>query len=106
MVFILSRSQDFIIVLVCAISSRFYSKRPDLFQQAMRLAQSAAGQALISGKKDVEMCHGYILLSLYPVPAKRWEDQRSWLYLGLAIRFDIFSQLHALSYHDLGWQRS
>lgn len=36
------------------------------------------------------MCYGYILLSLYPVPAKRWEDQRSWLYLGLAIRFDIY----------------
>jgi hypothetical protein len=84
----------FLFTVICAISSRFYSKRPDLFQQAMRLAQSAAGQALISGKKDVEMCHGYILLSLYPVPAKRWEDQRSWLYLGLAIRVATELNLH------------
>lgn len=52
----------------------------------MHYAQLAAGTALITGTKNVEMCSGYILLSLYPVPAKRWEDQRSWLYLGVAIR--------------------
>jgi hypothetical protein len=55
----------------------------------MHYAQLAAGTALITGTKNVEMCAGYILLSLYPVPAKRWEDQRSWLYLGLALRSGI-----------------
>jgi len=53
----------------------------------MHFAQLAAGTALISGNKNVEMCQAYILLSLYPVPARKWEDQRSWLYLGLAIRY-------------------
>jgi hypothetical protein len=53
----------------------------------MHFAQLAAGTALISGSKNVEMCQAYILLSLYPVPARKWEDQRSWLYLGLAIRY-------------------
>ena len=52
----------------------------------MRYAQLAAGTALIDDQKTVEVCQAYILLSLYPVPARRWEDNRSWLYLGLAIR--------------------
>lgn len=56
----------------------------------MHYAQWAAGTALIGGNKNVEMCSAYILLSLYPVPSKKWEDQRNWLYLGLAIRYDFF----------------
>jgi hypothetical protein len=52
----------------------------------MHFAQLAAGTALISGHKCVELCQGYILMSLYPMPAKRWEEERGWLYLGLAIR--------------------
>lgn len=76
----------FKLLLVCAVASRYYTERPDLYPQAMHYAQLAAGTALISGPKSVEMCQGYILLSLYPVPARRWEEDRSWLYLGLAIR--------------------
>ena len=53
----------------------------------MRYAHMSAGMALINGKKDVDMCHAYILMSLCPLPVKRLEEQRSWLYLGLAIRF-------------------
>jgi len=75
--------------VVCGIASRFYEDRPDLYPQAMHYAQLAAGTALISGTKNVEMCAAYMLLSLYPVPAKKWEQQRSWLYLGLAIRFVV-----------------
>jgi hypothetical protein len=76
----------FLFTVICAIASRHYSERPELYLQAMRYAQLAAGTALISGHKSVEMVSSYILLSLYPVPARRWEDDRSWLYLGLAIR--------------------
>jgi hypothetical protein len=65
----------------------------------MHYAQLAAGTALISGNKNVEMCQAYILLSLYPVPAKRWEDQRSWLYLGLAIRSGSSSYLTKFTTH-------
>ncbi|TFK72942.1 hypothetical protein BDN72DRAFT_762497 [Pluteus cervinus] len=84
----------FLFTVVCAIASRFYTERPELYAQAMHYAQLAAGTALISGKKNVEMVSAYILLSLYPVPAKRWEDQRSWLYLGLAIRCATDLNLH------------
>ncbi|ESK89022.1 hypothetical protein Moror_13103 [Moniliophthora roreri MCA 2997] len=84
----------FLFTVICAIGSRFYSARPELYQQAMHYAQLAAGNALIGGQKNVEMCMAFILLSLYPVPFKRWEDSRSYLYLGLAIRIAIELNLH------------
>jgi hypothetical protein len=77
-------------VSVCAIASRYYTERPNLYPQLMHYAQQAAGKALVYGKKSVEVCQGYILLSLYPVSARRWEDDRSWIYLGLAIRSVLF----------------
>ncbi|KAJ7727299.1 hypothetical protein DFH07DRAFT_851955 [Mycena maculata] len=84
----------FLFTVVCAIASRFYTERPDLYPQAMHFAQLAAGTALISGHKCVELCQGYILMSLYPVPARRWEEERGWLYLGLAIRMAVDLNLH------------
>ncbi|KAG6857220.1 hypothetical protein H0H87_007639 [Tephrocybe sp. NHM501043] len=84
----------FLFTVICAIASRFYAQRPSLYTQAMQCAQQAAGMALISGHKNVEMCSAYILLSLCPAPVKRWEDQRSWLYLGLAIRTATDLNLH------------
>ncbi|KAH9481451.1 Transcriptional activator of proteases prtT [Psilocybe cubensis] len=84
----------FLFTVICAVASRFYFERPDLYAKCMHYAQWAAGTALIGGNKNVEMCSAYILLSLYPVPAKKWEDQRSWLYLGLAIRVATDINLH------------
>jgi Fungal specific transcription factor domain len=52
----------------------------------MHFAKSAAANALIDGWKSVELCQAYILMSIYAVPARRWEEDRSWLYTGLAIR--------------------
>lgn len=83
--------------IVCAIASRFYTERPDLYGKIMHHALLAAGDALITGIKNVEMCQAYILLSLYPVPARKWEDQRSWLYLGLAIRSAILPSVSKAS---------
>ena len=57
----------------------------------MHFAKSAAANALIDGYKSVELCQAYILLSIYSVPARRWEEDRSWLYTGLAIRCACFS---------------
>ena len=53
----------------------------------MHFARHAAANALIDGWKSVELCQAYILLSTYGVPARRWEEDRGWLYIGLAIRF-------------------
>ena len=52
----------------------------------MHHAQLTAGTTLITGRKNVEVCIAYILLSLYPVPKRRWDEDRGWIYLGLAIR--------------------
>ncbi|KAF5359499.1 hypothetical protein D9756_003353 [Leucocoprinus leucothites] len=84
----------FLFTVICAIASRFYEGRPDLYPQLMHYAQLAAGTALIGGTKNVEMCAAYILLSLYPVPTRRMTEQRSWLYLGLAIRTATDLNLH------------
>ena len=73
-------------IQVCAIASRHYYARPELYQEAMKYARLAAGSCLIGGQKSIEAVQAYILLSLYPVPARRWEDDRSFMYLGLAIR--------------------
>ncbi|KAL0572188.1 hypothetical protein V5O48_009783, partial [Marasmius crinis-equi] len=84
----------FLFTVICAIASRFYTKKIDLYSHALPYAQLAAGSALIGGQKNVEMCMAYILMSLYPAPFKRWEDSRSYLYLGLAIRIAIELNLH------------
>lgn len=75
------------LVSVCAVASRYYTGgRPGLYEELITYAQLAAGTALISGPKNVETVSAYILLSLYPIPMRRWEEDRTWLYLGLAIR--------------------
>ncbi|KAF9046910.1 hypothetical protein BDZ89DRAFT_979127 [Hymenopellis radicata] len=84
----------FMFTVICAIASRYYTKRTDLYDQIIVDAQTAAGGALISGVKTVEMVIGFILLSLYPVPTRSWEDNRGWLYLGLAIRTAMDINLH------------
>ena len=71
--------------IVCAISLR-YSEKREVYPIAMHFAKSAAANAMIDGYKSVELCQAYILLSIYSVPARRWEEDRSWLYTGLAIR--------------------
>ncbi|KAI0071364.1 hypothetical protein K474DRAFT_632780 [Panus rudis PR-1116 ss-1] len=76
----------FLFTVICAISSRFYEEKSEIYPIAMHFAKHAAANALISGWKSVELAQAYLLLSIYGVPAKRWEDDRSWLYIGLAIR--------------------
>lgn len=56
----------------------------------MHFAKHSAANALIDGWKSVELCQAYILMSIYAVPARRWEEDRSWLYTGLAIRSVFF----------------
>ena len=50
-----------------------------------------AAASFIVGRKSVEMVIAYVLLSLYPIAVRRYEDDRSWLYLGMAIRCVISS---------------
>ncbi|KAI0263617.1 fungal-specific transcription factor domain-containing protein [Gloeopeniophorella convolvens] len=85
----------FLFTVVCAIASR-YSDKPEVYPIAMHFAKSAAAHALVDGWKSVELCQAYILMSIYAVPARRWEEDRSWLYTGLAIRIATDLNLHLL----------
>ncbi|KAI0043237.1 hypothetical protein FA95DRAFT_1563508 [Auriscalpium vulgare] len=84
----------FLFTVICAIASRFDKERPDLYPTAMEYARQDAGAAFLSGEKRVEVVQAYILLSLYPTPGRRWEDDRCWIYLGQGIRIAMDMNLH------------
>lgn len=87
----------FLFTVVCAISSRYYKDKSEIYPIAMHFARRAAADGLLNGWKSVELAQAYILLSTYAVPARRWEEDRSWLYIGLAIRIATDLNLHQLS---------
>lgn len=66
----------------------------------MHFARRAAADGLLNGWKSVELAQAYILLSTYAVPARRWEEDRSWLYIGLAIR-SVASIIRVCDAHNM-----
>ncbi|KAI0631459.1 hypothetical protein C8Q77DRAFT_1159249 [Trametes polyzona] len=87
----------FLFTVICAISSRYYQEKSDIYPIAMHFAKHAAASALLNGWKSVELAQAYLLMSLYGVPARRWEEDRNWLYTGLAIRIATDLNLHVVS---------
>ncbi len=57
---------------VCAIASRYYREKSEIYAIAMHFAKHAASTALVDGWKSVELCQAYILMAVYAVPARRW----------------------------------
>ncbi|THH32747.1 hypothetical protein EUX98_g1452 [Antrodiella citrinella] len=86
----------FLFTVVCAIASRYYEKS-EIYPIAMHFAKHAAANALITGWKSVELAQAYILLSVFTVPERRWEEHRGWLYIGLAARLATDLNLHQVS---------
>ncbi|KAI0031195.1 hypothetical protein K488DRAFT_12737, partial [Vararia minispora EC-137] len=84
----------FLFTVICAIASRYDTERPDLYSTAISVARRAAADMFIGGAKRVEIVQAYILLSLYPVPARRWEDDRCYIFLGQAIRMAVDMNLN------------
>ncbi|KAG0696615.1 fungal-specific transcription factor domain-containing protein [Suillus ampliporus] len=87
----------FLFTVICAISSRYYKDKSEIYPVAMHFAKHSAANALIDGWKSVELCQAYILMSIYAVPARKWEEDRSWLYTGLAARIATDLNLHQVS---------
>ncbi|KAJ8522831.1 hypothetical protein ONZ45_g676 [Pleurotus djamor] len=87
----------FLFTVICAVSSRYYSEKSEIYPIAMHFAKHSAANALIDGWKSVELCQAYILMSIFAVPARRWEEDRSWLYTGLAIRIATDLNLHQVT---------
>ncbi|KAH9175762.1 hypothetical protein EDB89DRAFT_1943990 [Lactarius sanguifluus] len=83
------RRCPFLFTVVCAISSRYYTKRPGLYKLAFHFAKAGAASAFIDGWKCVEMCQAYLMLTAYAAPTQRFEDSRSGFYSGVATRLAI-----------------
>ncbi|KAG8704585.1 hypothetical protein FRC08_002160 [Ceratobasidium sp. 394] len=84
----------FLFTVICAIASRYWVERPELYTVLMHHAKSAAATAITDGWKSLEVCQAYLLLSVYPQPARSWEEDRAWLYLGCAIRLAMDLNLY------------
>lgn len=80
--------------VVCAVASRYHTERPELYSIAMHFAMTSAASSLTDSKKSVELCQAYLLLSLWPLPCRKYDEDRAWIYLGLAIRMAMDLNLH------------
>ncbi|KAH9957520.1 hypothetical protein BC827DRAFT_1270211 [Russula dissimulans] len=83
------RRCPFLFTVVCALSSRYYTRRPGLYTLAIHFAKAAAASAFIDGWKCVEMCQAYLMLTAYATPTQRFEDSRSGFYSGIATRLAL-----------------
>lgn len=77
---------DYLNNIVCGVASRYYTARPNLYSLAMEFARDLAGQGLVEGHRSVDVCQAYLIMAVYPVPKKKWVEDRSWLLMGVAIR--------------------
>ncbi|KNZ74215.1 Protein priB, partial [Termitomyces sp. J132] len=84
----------FLFTVICAVASRYYEEKPTMYLMAMEFARDAAGWALIDGSKSVDVCQAYLLMAVYPIPKKKWAEDRSWLLMGVAIRMAIELELN------------
>lgn len=83
---VLQRSQ-FLCTVICAIAARYYHKKPELHSKLSAYAKRLAFEVPSRGYKSVEVCQAYLLLSVWTLgPEKTFEQDRTWLMLGMAIR--------------------
>ncbi|KAL5511348.1 hypothetical protein ACEPAH_4564 [Sanghuangporus vaninii] len=89
-----SRS-PFLLTTVCAIASKFYDARPELHQKLSSLSRKLAFSVPEKGFKSVEIVQAYILLALWGCdPVERYEQDKTWLLLGMGIRMATDLNLH------------
>ncbi|PSS11025.1 hypothetical protein PHLCEN_2v3321 [Hermanssonia centrifuga] len=79
----------FLFTVICAVSSRFYEEKPDMYTMAVHFAKTAAANSFLDGWKTVEMCQAYALMAAYMPAARRWDEDRTWFYSGIAFRLAI-----------------
>ena len=72
-------------VSVCALALRYCTKTPHLHEFTMDVVRDAITGTLENCLKTIETCQAYILLALYPVPQKKWTEDRRWLIVGVAV---------------------
>lgn len=89
-----SRS-PFLLTTICAIASRFYTERPELHSKLSELSRKLAFSVPAQGYKSVEIVQAYLLNTLWGCgPVERYEQDRTWMLLGMAIRMATDLNLH------------
>ncbi|KZS89470.1 hypothetical protein SISNIDRAFT_458664 [Sistotremastrum niveocremeum HHB9708] len=104
----------FLFTVICAIASKHLPPRPraitdptmhaaiatsggptpthssaSVHEMAMHHARTAAAAAVVGGRKSVEMCQAFVLMCTYSPPARRWEEDRSSVFSGMAVKMAI-----------------
>ncbi|CAE6471119.1 unnamed protein product [Rhizoctonia solani] len=74
----------FLFTVVLAIAARDH--KPEQYPLLMQEAKTMAGLALTTWSKSIEIVQAFILLATFPPPSRRWDEDRTWLYLGYATR--------------------
>ncbi|PWN41980.1 hypothetical protein IE81DRAFT_323983 [Ceraceosorus guamensis] len=97
---ICSRS-PFLFTVICMIGAKFYPKRPELYAKCLLQAQKSAYLIMARGYKSVEIVQGFLLLALWNQPAARFEEDKTWLFSGVAIRMATDLNLHRKSVASL-----
>ena len=76
-----------ILLPVCAIAAKFYPEKPELHLKLTDISKKLAFSVPEHGYKSLEIVQAYLLLSLYGSGAvERYEQDRTWMLLGMAIR--------------------
>ncbi|KAL1743695.1 fungal-specific transcription factor domain-containing protein [Schizophyllum fasciatum] len=89
-----SRS-PFLLTAICAVASKYYDANPELHPRLSELSQKLAFSVPAKGYKSVEIVQAYLLLSLWGSGAvERYEQDKTWLLLGMAIRMATDLNLH------------
>ncbi|PVG04452.1 hypothetical protein CPB86DRAFT_693451 [Serendipita vermifera] len=84
----------FLLTTICAISSKFYSEDEELHTKLTKLVNKLAWSVPERGYKSVEIVQAYLLLCLWGSPVERYEHDRTWMLLGMAIRMATDLNLH------------
>ncbi|KAI0958055.1 hypothetical protein AcW1_006243 [Taiwanofungus camphoratus] len=89
-----SRS-PFLLTTICAIASRFHDARPELYTKLTEISKRLAFHVPAKGFKSVEIVQAYLLNTLWGCgPVERFEQDRTWLMLGMGIRMAIDLNMH------------
>ncbi|KAG6867611.1 hypothetical protein C0993_000552 [Termitomyces sp. T159_Od127] len=89
-----SRS-PFLLTTICSIAAKYYSAKPELHPRLTELAKKMAFGVPAQGYKSLEIVQAYLLLVLWGCGAvERYEQDKTWLLLGMAIRMATDLNLH------------
>lgn len=86
---------------VCAIAARFYDARAELYPRLTEVAKKLAFNVPAKGYKSVEIVQAYLLNTLWGCgPVERYEQDRTWMLLGMGIRQVAIISYDATQAHD------